>query len=155
MLEGLAVKGRFLEDLRQRVRRHRQDDFAQLAEARREVWGSWEERLKRLEQWMTNAAALGRSSADLRAWRDTALGFDRAQALSQKYGSVLESKAASLEKKLLKLAERMQHWADRLVLKEGDLRGFVERQAVKTAEILVSKARKQPYLDFVYVEREE
>lgn len=46
-------------------------------------------------------------------------------------------------------------WGDRLRLKEADLREFAERQAVKTTEVQVSKARKQPYLDFLFIEREE
>ncbi len=154
MLEGLKVKGLLLEDLRQKVRKHRQEDTTQLTEARREIWASWEERLKRPEEWMASAAGLAREAATLRAWRDSALGFDRAVHLSQKFAASLEQKAVKLEEKTMALAGQLLLWSDRLRLKESDLREFAERQAVKTTEIQVSKARKQPYLDFLFVERE-
>ncbi len=155
MLEGLQVKGLLLDDLRQKVLKHRQEDAAQLTEARRITWASWEERLKRLEEWMASAAVLGRSSANLRAWRNSSLGFDRAVQLGQKFAVILEQKAAKYEKKTMGLIERLQQWSDRLCLKEAGLREFAERQAVKTTEVQVSKARKQPYLDFLFSEREE
>lgn len=82
MLEGVKVKTLLLEDLRQKVRKHRQEDAAQLTDARRETWGSWEERLKRVEAWMSSAANLARDTGNLRAWRESALGFDRAVHLS-------------------------------------------------------------------------
>jgi hypothetical protein len=155
MLEGLKVKGLLLDDLRQKVRKHREEDAAQLTEARLATWGSWEERLKRLEEWMASAAALGRSSANLRAWRDSAIGFDRAAERGQKFAVTLERKAAKYETKTMRFIERLQPWSDRLRLKEADLREFAERQAVKTEEIQVSKSRKQPYLEFLFSEREE
>jgi chromosome segregation ATPase len=155
MLEGLHVKGRFLDELRENVRRHREEDFAQLREARRETWASWDERLKRVEEWMGAAAGLHRSATTLRAWRDSSLGFDRALTLSQKYAATLEQKAKKVEEKLVVLAERMHDWTKRLSAMEAELREFVERQAVKSTEILVSKARKRPYLEFVFNEREE
>jgi len=155
MLEGLRVKGRFLDELCQKIRRHREEDFAPLREARREAWASWDERLKRVEEWMGSTADLHRSATMLRAWRDSALGFDRAYALSRKYTASLEQKAAKFENKLHALGERLRDWTSRLGTKEAELREFVERQAVKDTEILVSKARKRPYLDFVFNEREE
>jgi hypothetical protein len=155
VLEGIHAKGHLLEDLRESVRQHREEDAAQLAEARRETWASWEERLKRIEEWMTNAAEPVRAVASMRAWRDSALGFDRAQEVSRKYAAILTQKAEKIEAKLVTLGERMREWSGRLGSKEVELREFVERQAAKTTEILVSKARKQPYLDFVFNEREE
>jgi hypothetical protein len=155
MLEGLKPKGLLLDDLRQRVRKHRQEDIVQLKEARRESWASWEERLKRLEKWMAEGATLKNATANLIAWRQSALGFDRARELGQKYARTLEPKAVKMEKKLSELSERMKQWAERLRAMEVDLREFAERHADKTAEVLVSKARKRPYLDFVFIEREE
>jgi hypothetical protein len=155
MLEGLELKGRFLGELRPKIRRHREEDFAQLRDARRKTWDSWDERLKRVEEWMASAADLHRSATMLVAWRDSALGFDRAYALSQKYAATLEQKARKVEENLMLFGERMRDWASRLRAKEAELREFVERQAVKSTEILVSKARKRPYLDFVFNEREE
>lgn len=155
MLEGLKVKGLLLDDLRQKVRKHRQEDIAQLEEARRESWTSWDERLKRLEKWMASGAKLKNAAANVVAWRQSALGFDRARELGLKYATSLERKAANIEKNLTELSERMKQWAERLRSKEADLREFAERHSLKTVEVLVSKARKQPYLDFVFSEREE
>src|SRR5262249_31129940 len=75
--------------------------------------------------------------------------------LGRKYAETLERKAVVVERGLLDLGERLRKWNDRLLVKESDLLGFVDRHAVRTAEVLVSKARKQPYLDFVFLEREE
>jgi hypothetical protein len=155
MLEGVKGKGLLLEDLRNKVRKHRLEDAAQLMDARRKTWASWEERLKRVEGWMTSAATLARDAGNLRAWRESALGFDRAVLISQKFAKALEAKAVKLENQIMALAEKMLQWSERLRLKEADLREFAERQAIKTTEIQVSKARKQPYLDFLFVEREE
>jgi hypothetical protein len=154
MLEGIDAKERFLNELRQSVRQHREEDSAQLAQARLESWSAWDERLRRIEEWMNAVANPAREAASLRAWRDSALGFDRAVEVSRKYAAQLIRKAARLDEKLVGLTERMRSWSDRLSLKENELREFVERQAVKGTEILVSKARKQPYLDFVFSERE-
>jgi hypothetical protein len=155
MLEGIHGKSQFLGDLRRSVRQHREEDSAQLSEARLESWSSWEERLKRVKEWMASASQLASTSAKKRAWRDSALDFDRANNLSQKFASTLATKAAQIEKKLVELGDKRLSWSGRLGSKEIELREFVERQAVKTTEILVSKARKQPFLDFVYREREE
>jgi hypothetical protein len=155
MLEGLKPKGLLLDDLRQRVRKHRQEDLTQLKEGRRENWASWEARLKRLEKWMAKGATLKNATANLVAWRQSALGFDRARELGQKYAQTLEQKAAKIEGKLFVLSERLKRWSERLKTMEVDLREFVERHAEKATEVLVSKARKKPYLDFVFVEREE
>jgi hypothetical protein len=155
MLEGLKLKGLLLGDLRQRVRQHRQEDIAQLKEARRESWVRWEERIKRLEKWMVKGATLKNATANLVAWRQSALGFDRARELGQKYAQALAHKAFKIEKKLSELSERMKQWSVRLRAMEVDLREFAERHADKAAEVLVSKARKQPYLDFVFAERDE
>jgi hypothetical protein len=59
-----------------------------------------------------------------------------------------------MDQKLADISESMKQWADRLRAMEVDLREFAERHADKSAEVLVSKARKRPYLDFVFVERE-
>jgi hypothetical protein len=155
LLESCHVKARLLTDLRQAIQHHRLDDVAQLREARRQVWPQWDERLKRVEEWMASAAGLAHSSANLRVWRDSAIGFNRMRRLSQKFGQLLEKRSARLDRKLLALSERMQAWSERLMVMESDIRGFMERQAAKDAEIVVSRARKQPYLDFVYREREE
>jgi len=154
MLEGLKPKGLLLDDLRRRVRKHRQEDIAQLKEARREIWASWDERLKRLEQWMASGARLGNSTANLVAWRKSALGFDRARDLGQKYARAMEHKAAKIGKKLSNLSDRMKQWADRLRAMEVDLREFNQRHADSAKEVMVSRARKRPYLDFVFIERE-
>lgn len=154
MLEGLNIKGELLSDLRQRVHRHRLDDIEQLREARRQNWTSWDERLKRMEKWMASGARIQNGVANVVAWRQSALGFDRARDLSKHYAALLESKALRLEAKRAMLADRTQQWAERLRVMEVDLKEFAERHASKTTEVLVSKARKQPYLDFVYLERE-
>ena len=155
MLEGLKLKGLLLDDLRQTVRKHRQEDIAQLEEARRQSWPSWEARLRRLEKWMAAGAQLKNSAAIVVAWRQSALGFDRASGLGQKYARTMEHKAAKNEKKLSELSERMKQWAERLRAMEVDLREFDARHPDKAAEVLVSKARKRPYLDFVFAERDE
>ncbi len=155
MLEGLKPKGFLLDELRQRVRKHRLEDIAQLKEARRENWASWDERLKRLEEWMAAGAGIKNSTANLTAWRTSVLGFDRARDLSQKYAQALEYKAAKLGIKISELSERLNRWAGRLRAMEVDLREFAERHPDQSVEVLVSKARKKPYLDFVFAERDE
>ena len=144
-----------MEDLRQKVLQHRQEDAHQLQTARRESWSSWDERLKRLEEWMGSAAQLRNAAANVAAWKKSALGFDRARGLGQKYAETLERKAARMGKTLSGLTERLQKWSDRLRAMEVDLREFISRHADKETEVLVSKARKRPYLDFVFAEREE
>lgn len=155
MLEGLEVKGHLLRDLREKVQTHRQEDVAQLNEARRQTWAIWEERLKRIEEWMTSSSTLERSAGNLRAWRESVLGLGRAQSLARKYAASLLAKAGKIENRLAERARRTQEWASLLRAKEAELREFVERQAARDTEVLVSKARKQPYLDFVYLKREE
>jgi hypothetical protein len=155
MLEGLEGKGRLLEELRERIKEHRRDDISQLTNARRETQLQWDERLKRLEGWIASGAEVGQNSGRLHAWKNSALWFDHARKIGERYGLALEPKAARLEKQLLELAEKVRLWSDRLLLKEADVRGFVERETVKGMEVLISSARKRPYLDFVYAEREE
>lgn len=155
MLEGLSSKKQFLTDLRRQTLRHRQEDVAQLTEARRQVWASWEERLKRVEEWMLVAADLKRTSSSFVAWRESARGFERLQSIADRYKAGLERRAQELADDLLIVTQTMNAWDSRLRTQEADIRTFLDRQSIKTTEIMVSKARKQPYLDFVYGEREE
>src|SRR5438128_1420824 len=69
MLAGLGIKELLLKDLRQKVRKHRMDDIDQLKDARRQSWTSWEERMKRLETWMAEAALLQNATANVVAWK--------------------------------------------------------------------------------------
>lgn len=154
-LEDLQVKLDTFKGLREVIRRHRHEDLGQLAAARQEARSRWEERLTRLEEWTASAEVLGQSSRRQCAWRDSALWFDRAQTISRRYGAMLEKKAVRLEKDLAALGERIQQWSDRLFLKQKELKEFAAREAFKGTEIFVSSARKRPYLDFVYAEREE
>ena len=154
MLAGLGIKELLLKDLRQKVRKHRMDDIDQLKDARRQSWTSWEERMKRLETWMAEAALLQNATANVVAWKKTTLGFDKARELAHKYAVILDRKAGQIETKLYQVSERLRQWGDRLRGMEQDLRAFVQRHADKTTEVLVSKARKQPYLNFVYAERD-
>jgi hypothetical protein len=154
-LEGLHTKGLFLEGLQKKISEHRRDDRAQLTSARQDAWKLWDERLARLEEWMASAGALNRSSKGVLAWRDTALWFDRAQDIAQRFTAVFEARIARMEAKLDGLTEGLRRWSERLAKKEGELREFLDRQTDKGAEILMSSARKRPHLDFVYLEREE
>lgn len=154
MLEGLSSKG-ISNDLRAKILQHRNEDVTQLAEARRVVWASWDERLRRVEEWMRTAADLKRTAASFNAWRESAQGFERLQSMADRYKASLEQRAKALGADLESVTETMKAWDTRLCAKEAELRAFLERQTAKTTEIMVSKARKQPFLDFVYVEREE
>jgi len=154
-LEGFHTKGLFLEGLRKKIREHRQDDRAQLAAARQDAWKLWDERLARLEEWMASAEALRHTSGGLFTWKETTLWFERAQDIAQRFAPAFEGRIARMEKKLAALGEGLRRWAERLARKEGELREFLNRQADKGAEILMSSARKRPHLDFVYLEREE
>ena len=155
MLDGIEVKSHFLETMRIRVARNRQEDLEQLRDARRETWDQWDERLKRVEEWMAQGAGLYNSSSQIQAWKISTSWFERGQAILERYSARLEKAAAPLEKSLVTLGEKMNEWSDRLVIKEADLRLFVEREEIKGMEVLVSAARKQPYLDFIYAERDE
>ena len=155
LVEGVQIKGRLLDELRETIRRHRQDDRSQLTGARRQRWSQWDERLKRLAEWSASGAALGQGSDRALAWKNSILWFDRAARIGQNYRPALEKKLARLEKQLFQLGESVRSWSDRLILKEAELRGFLERETVKGMDILISSARKRPLLDFVYAEREE
>lgn len=155
MLEGLSSKKQFLGDLRTQTLRHRSEDVAQLAEARLQLWASWDERLKRIEEWMRVAAELKRSSSSLNAWRESARGFERLQSMADRYKAGLERRARTFGDDLAALTDSMNIWDGRLRVKEAEVRAFLDKQTSKTSEIMVSKARKKPFLDFVYLEREE
>jgi len=154
-LEGIRTKGLFLDGLRKKISEHRRDDRAQLEMARQDAWKLWDERLARLEEWMASAEALRQTSSGFLAWKNTVLWFDRAQDISQRFAPALEGRIARMETKLAILGEGLRRWSERLVQKEEELRVFLDRQADKGAEILMSSARKRPHLDFVYLEREE
>jgi hypothetical protein len=155
MLEGLKSKTAYLTDLREQTLRHRLEDLTQLTEARKLLWASWDERLKRIEEWMRDIAELKRESASLHAWRQSVQGFERLQEFTDRYAQSLERKAKRFGEDLLTLGVDRGSWDNRLRAQESELRGFIDRQAAKETEIMVSKARKQPYLDFIYHEREE
>lgn len=155
VLDGCYAKSRLLEGLREQISRHRREDLEQLTVDRQEAWARWDERLARLGDWTGAAEVLKQTSQTLLAWRDSARWFDRAQIVGRRYSARLELKTARLETQLLETISRLKRWQDRLLAKEIELREFIERQAVKTAEIVVSSARKRPHLDFVFNEREE
>jgi hypothetical protein len=154
-LEGFQSKTRFIADFRQQVVRHRREDLDQLREARQEAARRWEERFGRFAEWSASAAAQRQVASGLLAWKEGAVWLDRAQGVGLRYAGHLERKAERLGSQALAAAARLRRWADRLILKEGELRDFLNRQTVQTAEILVSSARKRPYQDFLFLEREE
>lgn len=154
-LDGLSDKKQYLEALRGQFTQHRVEDIAQIKEARTPVWASWEERLRRLEEWLKEAAEIKRSSATLRSWKESAIGFERLKDITDNFSASLERRAKALEETISATMHRIQAWDGRLRAQEADLRSFLDRQAAKTTEIMVSKARKQPYLDFAFREREE
>lgn len=154
MLEGLRSKGQLLDELRARTLTHRQEDLAQLTEARRELWASWDERLKRIEEWMRASAILKQTSSQFKVWSQSARGFERLQDFADRYKTSLQARARGMQAELAAATEAVQSWEQRLCAQEAEIRGFLDRQAAKTQEIMVSRARKQPFLDFVYLERE-
>ncbi len=155
LLEGLEGKATYLNGLREQIRKHRSEDFAQLSEAQQQAQFRWDERLRRLEEWMASGTSLGHASEKLSAWRTSVIWFDHALEIGNRFAAALDAKAARYEKQLTELTQQVQQWLDRLILKEVELKEFIQRQATKGTEILISSARKRPYLDFVYVEREE
>jgi len=155
MLEGLRLKGSYLQGLRAKIEQHRRDDVDQLAMAQQDVWSRWDERLSRLEEWNASATILRQSSNGLRTWRDNAVWFDDAQAFGQRFAAVLLRKIERLEKKSVDAADRMTQWTARLILKETELREYASRPSEKAAETMMPSARKRLYLDFLFSEREE
>ncbi len=154
MTEGLAGKADYLKDLRKQFLKHRLEDMQQIREARQQLWSSWDERVRRLEDWMRETADASRASATLVAWKRGALGFERIQGLNDKFTAAAARRAELVDKLFQSVFVQIRQWDERLKTQEADLRAFLERQAAKTTELMVSKARKQPYLDFAYHERE-
>ncbi len=156
LLEGLQLKGHLLNGLRDRISQHRSEDMAQFEESRREAQTQWEERLKRLEEWIGTQAGFRQSTEKLKTWSTAAQWFDNAQTIAVRYRtSTLEPKMEKLENRLVDLTEGLIRWSERLLEKETELHTFMDRETNKGVEIFVSSARKRPYLDFVYAEREE
>lgn len=155
LLGGFQAKSRVIEGLRQKIHEHRRDDLAQLTAAREEAYQRWDERLSRLREWGASADTLTRTSNRLASWKETAQWFDRAHAISRRFTGNLEQSIGKIEKRLLGLENRLQQWLGRLSLKEAELQEIVNRQTDQTTDLMVSKARKAPYLDFLFLEREE
>ena len=155
LMDALRVKSRILEGLNKRVSDHRQEDATQFKSFQEESWSRWEERLKRLQNWQVQTAELGRISGRAEEIRKVLIFFDRAKQLSDRYASRLEVQADRLQKKLSILTTAVGAWTDRLALEEKELQDFVERQAKKGTEVLVSSARKRPHQEFVFTEREK
>ena len=144
-----------MESLRQKIKEHRRDDLAQLSSAREQAHQRWDERLGRLREWTASTDTLNRTSNRLLSWRETAQWLDRAHGISRRFAGTLEQNIGMMETRLLALGERLHGWLGRLSLKETELQQTINRQTDKTADIMVSKARKGPYLDFLFQEREE
>jgi len=155
VLGGYHSKSRVLKGLRQKIQEHRRDDFAQLTTAREEAYQRWDERLGRLQEWTASAGTLTQTSDRLLSWRRTAQWLDRAHGISRRFAETLEQNIGMMEKRLHVLGSRLQQWLDRLSHKEAELQEIVNRHPNQTAGIMVSKARKGPYLDFLFLEREE
>ena len=153
LLGGFAAKKQLLESLREKIEEHRRDDRQQLVTAREESWQRWDERLGRLAEWKSSLAPLHQSSKRLAAWRDSTLWFDRVQTVGQRLADGLGSAADRLEKKIDVLSEKMNAWSSRLMAKEMELRDYVGQRT--GTDLMISSARRAPYLDFLFHEREE
>jgi hypothetical protein len=154
-LDEARSKGRALSELCRTMDRHRTEDLEQLSSARQQLWARWDERLKRLAEWSATAKALHQSSLEIKSLRAATVWFGRAPQIAERYVQQLENKSFRFEKELMELRERLGQWMDRLSLKEAEVKRFVENEAVKTTEILVSATRKRIHMDFVYNEKDE
>jgi hypothetical protein len=155
MMEGLEVKGHFLEGLRLKIHQHQKDDVAQLKEARQESGAQWAERLKRLEAWMGVSAELSQVAKRIRAWQNRFVWFDHAKAVLARYSAGLERKASALEKTLPSLAQWTKEWSDHLILKESELSGVLVHGATTIEESMITASKKRAFLEDVYKAREK
>jgi hypothetical protein len=153
-LNGFYTKSRFLSDLLEKIHEHRRDDLNQLAASRQETGVRWDERLGRLAQWTASAETLHPASLRLVAWRETAQWFNRAETVSRRFVTLFPRKLERLETRLSRVGDRVRHWSARLSLKEIELREFIDRQ-LDPSGIPVPASRKEAYLDFAFLEREE
>jgi len=154
LLQGLRLKNHLLESLRAKVVQHRRDDLSQLSAARDDTWLRWEEQFSRLDEWKASTGRLTPEVTRLVSWRDTLNGFERAQVMSRRHGVRVRRKLERLEKTTADLLDRMQLWSDRVVLKEMELREFMERRVDHSPEILVPTKFKKSFLQFLFEERE-
>jgi hypothetical protein len=155
LLEGLRLKGHLLDGLREKIQEHRRQDAEQLETAREEDWSRWKDRILRIEEWRASAAPLKQSSDILLAWKTNGRLFERADGISLRLHPVLTRRIDRLEGRLTDAAERTRQWSDRILVKELELREFMERKTDSFPEILVPAYFKRSFLDFLFAEREE
>ncbi len=155
MMDGLEVKGHFIEGFRLKVLSRRKEDLVQLQDARREAWAQWDERLKRLGVWIGASTVLGQSSGRVLAWKDQVAWFDRAQNILARYAARLDQRAAALENQIVRLGEQTTEWCDRLILKESEASGVLRMEGIQSPEPMITSTRKRSFMEFVYAEREK
>jgi len=128
------------------LRRERWDAFEnddRLSEDR------WMERLGRIEEWRGTLMQLQNRFGGIEGIVSGIQWFDRAQDVGKRMAAHLGDRIVPYENTHTQLHEQLEQWLSALTAKEIDLKDVKQKAEDRTEPLLVSRARKQPELDFL------
>jgi hypothetical protein len=131
------------------TRERRRRDVRRLEESVLEAQTRWDERLHRIEVWGKAVADLQQEEARLQRLIRSTLWLQKARRHQETFARRLEHRADRLHAEQQVLHEKLEAWLALLQEREGTLQELIDKQEKSVRPLYVSRARKQPEVDFV------
>jgi len=131
------------------MRERRRRDIQNLIENFQEARGRWDERLQRIEKWKSSVTQLQETEAHLQGLLGAGVWLEKARQYQDSFVQRLNRGAVRLEAAHQIVRYNIEAWITLLQEREGLLQELTSREKQADASFFVSRARKQPELDFL------
>jgi len=147
--DGLKPWDQILDDQRRILIHGRQTILQDLEAFGRAGQSRWAERLRRVDEWKETVAGYQAQADHAAALCEGVHWFEAAERLSSVFCERAKRRAGRLEISRGPFHAAILEWESRLNEKEAELKSAPGKSAASQKPLLVSRARKQPEVDFV------
>lgn len=147
--DRMTLALRELDDRRNEIWDHRRQWWQASEQNDPASDGRWTERLRKIQEWQDVLSRLRTRHGEIGGTLSSIRWFDRAQELGKRLATHLDARIGRLENAHIELHEQFEPWLSALATKETELNDLKKKAENHSAPFLVSRARKQPELDYL------
>lgn len=140
----LAVHGNRLA-----LRERRRGDLREMIRNFEETQARWNERLERIQGWKTSVTQLQQEEQHLRGLIGSSVWLEKVRRLQDRFLSRFVQRAERLDEQQQAFQSTLDAWRAVLEERATTLEDLAQKQELSLQQIYVSRARKQPELDFI------